>query len=142
MKKKTLIYNICYLNLRTTLSNFYITLTDDNGNVIIKLSSGLLKNLKTTKKLKKISNVAMLTLYKEFLRRLKRKKIIIKFLILKLEGYLSRHSTLIKILKLIFKANFRISVVSIKSRNAHNGVRLKKKRNRKNSNRNRQKKIK
>ena len=41
MKKKKLIYKFCYIHLRTTKTNIYLTLTDLNGNVILKLSSGM-----------------------------------------------------------------------------------------------------
>lgn len=85
---KSQIYNLCYLNLRTTRTNIYITLTDIKGNVLIKLSSGMLKtifNLKTLKK--KIVPTAKLLMI-ELEKKIKLKKIKIKLIIIQTNGFL------------------------------------------------------
>ena len=43
MKKKKIIYNFCYLKIRPTGNNTFVTLTDSDGKVILKSSAGVAK---------------------------------------------------------------------------------------------------
>lgn len=125
--KKLLIYNICYLKIRITQKNIYITLTNIFGNVILKMSSGMLNNiLNISNKKKKTSYIARILL-KEFLIKLKNKKIIIKLLILSVEGFLMYGpiKSMIKLMSNNLKIK-NISFIKRRIRISHNGMRLKK----------------
>lgn len=43
MQKQKIVYNLCYLKIRPTECNIFITLTDSKGNVLLKSSAGCLK---------------------------------------------------------------------------------------------------
>ena len=80
MKKEKIIYNFCYLKIRPTKSNIFVTLTDFKGQVIIKSSAGIIN---FSGKKKKTAYVAE-NVVKKVLLDFKKKNINIKILVIQL----------------------------------------------------------
>ena len=121
-KKKIVIYNFCYLKLRPTKSNIFVTLTDFNGQVILKSSAGII-NFSGKKK---STNFVVESVVKDLIIKLKKKKIKINVMVVQLYGFIRQYSFTrsIKILNK-FKIKSFIGIIDI-VKYAHNGMRLKK----------------
>ena len=120
-------YNLCYLHLRTTRTNVYITLTDVNGNVLIKLSSGMLKKIFSLKTLKKKILPSITLLLYELEKKIQKLKLTMKLVIIQTNGFFFYGP-----LKSLYKSSLKVFKTHIytivKTKKAHNGVRSRKKR--------------
>lgn len=122
MKKKIKIYNYCILKVKPTLNNVFVTLTDVDGNVILKSSAGIEKFSGKKKGTAYVAEVVV----KNMILGLKEKKIRINMLALELQGFVKNYS-----FKRIIKLFQKIKVTILMSvyayvRKAHNGMRKKK----------------
>lgn len=122
MKKKKIIYNFCYLKIRPTKSNIFVTLTDFEGQVILKSSAGII-NFSGKKKR---TDFVVSSVVKDIILKLKKKDFKINILIVQLYGLIKNYSfkRSIQILNK-FKIKSFICIVNI-VQYAHNGMRLKK----------------
>ena len=122
--KKKIIYNFCYLKIRPTRSNVFVTLTDFKGKVILKSSSGIIKySGKKKKTVYVIENVV-----KDLLFKMKEKNIKVALLIVQLYGSLKIYS-FTRSIQIIDELNldFFVHIINI-NKYAHNGMRKKKER--------------
>jgi len=88
MEKKKIIYSFCYLKIRPTKNNIFVTLTTANGNVIAKSSAGMAD---FTGKKKSTPYVASIVV-KELMLSLSSKNIKIRLLVVQTLGYLRNHA--------------------------------------------------
>lgn len=121
-EKKKIIYNFCYLKIKPTSSNIFVTLTDYSGKVILKSTAGIVK---FSGKKKNTAYVAE-NVTRDLILNLKKKRIQINLLVIQLCGYLRNYSFKKSIAMLS-----KLEVTIIKGvyntlHYAHNGVRLKK----------------
>lgn len=116
--------HIGWLKIRPTVNNIFVTLTDNNGNVLISSHSGLLK-FKGSKK--RTAYIAGLVL-KNLIKLVKKKNLKIKGYIVQLYGSLKNWSFKIATKKL-YELNLRnIFFLQYIINHTHNGLRNKKKR--------------
>ncbi len=122
MKEKKIIYNFCLLKIKPTSNNVFITLTDFDGNVILKSSAGVMK---LTGK-KKGTAYAGEAVVKNLILNLKKYNIQINLLLIELYGFI-KNSMFNKIFQIFekLKVTIVINVINYHIK-AHNGV-LKKK---------------
>lgn len=88
MKKKKIIYSFCYLKIRPTRSNIFVTLTDYNNKIIKKSSAGLIN---FTGKKKKTTYVIE-SVVKDLIMNLKKENIQIGLLFVQLYGSIRVYS--------------------------------------------------
>lgn len=122
MKKQKIIYNFCYLKIRPTKSNIFVTLTDFNGQVILKSSAGII-NFSGKKKR---TDFVIESVVKDLILKLQKKNFKINIMIVQLYGLIKNYSfkRSIQILD-NFKIKSFIGIINI-VKYAHNGMRLKK----------------
>lgn len=122
MKKKKIIYNFCYLKIRKSKSNIFVTLTDFDGQVILKSSAGIIQFSGK----KKGTDFVAESVVKDIIIKLQKNNLKINLLIIQIYGFIKNYS---------FKRSMRlINSFEIKSfigisnitKYAHNGMRMKK----------------
>jgi small subunit ribosomal protein S11 len=117
-------YNFCYLKVKPTSNNIFITLTDSLGNVLLSKHAGLLNYTGSKKKTPYVAAQVI----KNLINEIKQSNTTIKLYILQINGYI-RSSSINSIVRELDTLNinniFYIEYINIKS---HNGLRLKKKR--------------
>ncbi len=113
-----------WLKIRPTVNNFFVTLTDNNGNVIISNHSGLLK---FKGKKKRAGYIAGLVL-KNVIKSIRKKNLQIKAYIVQLYGSVKNWSFKTAIKKLYQLKLRNIFFLQYIINHTHNGLRNKKKR--------------
>jgi small subunit ribosomal protein S11 len=113
-----------WIKIKPTVNNIFVTLTDNNGNVIVSNHSGLLK-FKGSKK--RTAYIAGLVL-KNVIKTIKKKNLQIKGYIVQLYGSLKNWSFKIAIKKLYELKIRNIFFLQYIISHTHNGLRNKKKR--------------
>ena len=122
MKKKKIIYNFCYLKIRPTGNNTFVTLTDPDGNVILKSSAGVIK---FSGKKKGTPFVAE-NIVKNLILTLRSKNIQINLLILQLYGFIKNYSFK-KTLHILDELKVNVAIAAYNPfKYGHNGMHLKK----------------
>ncbi len=115
---------IGWLKIRPTVNNIFITLTDNNGNVLVSSHSGLLKFKGSKKRTAYIAGLVI----KNLLKTIKKKNFKLKGYIVQLYGSLKNWSFKIA-LKKLYELNLRnIFFLQYIINHTHNGLRNKKKR--------------
>tara|TARA_R110001592_G_scaffold275133_4_gene542179 strand:+ start:3379 stop:3774 length:396 start_codon:yes stop_codon:yes gene_type:complete len=125
--KKSLKYKICYLKLKGTGKNIYLTLTNSDGNVILKLSSGMIKKTLGLTFFKKYTIFASQQLLIEFNKLLIKKKIYIKLVILKIEGFFNYGPIRKMVEELSYRVYFlNVALIQLYRRTPHGSMKKKK----------------
>lgn len=122
MKEKKIVYNFCYLKIRPTKSNIFVTLTTFDGKVILKSSAGIINFAGK----KKRTDFVTESVVKDLILKLNEKNFKINILLVELQGLIKNYSFKRSIKALDkFKIKSFIGIINV-VKYAHNGMRLKK----------------
>nr|YP_009350043.1 30S ribosomal protein 11 [Spongospora subterranea]AIK19914.1 30S ribosomal protein 11 [Spongospora subterranea] len=111
-------YKVYFLTIRSTLNNFYITLTNNFGQIIVVRSGGTLKS-SSKKNTSYNLELILLEIFKIFA------KLQIQYILLKIDFMILKKKIITKILQ---KFNIKIIGIQLNSFPSFNGIRAKKKR--------------
>jgi ribosomal protein S11 len=111
---------VYFLNVRTTLNNFYVTVTNNFGKVILLSSGGMLKLLSSKRNTSYSLELVLIDLLKKLV------KLQINCFILRLDFQTIKRKKLIS--KIIQKFSIKVLAIQLNTLKAFNGVRPSKRR--------------